>query len=80
MESDICLRPFTWLKESSEYARSHVYAGEVMEVVEAAARGSMKVETVDLSEDYLQAAGGLAQRKAAFAACRLAGVFHDSLR
>ena len=68
------LDPLTWLAESSRFARSHVYAGEVMEAVEAAARGSKKVETVDLSEEYLKAAGELAQRRAAFAARRLARI------
>ena len=73
------LDPLTWLHESSRFARSHVYAGEVMVAVEAAARGTLKVETVDLSEEYLKAAGELAQRRAAFAARRLAGIFRESL-
>ena len=53
---------------------------EVMAAVEAAARGGQKVETVDLSEEYLKAAGALARVRAAFAAHRLAGILSDSLR
>ena len=51
-----------------------------MEAVEVAARGTLKVEAVDLLEDYLKAAGGLAERLAAFAARRLAGILSDALR
>ena len=79
LESDICLKPQTWLSESSAYARSHVYAPEVMAAVETAAKGGQKVETVDLSEEYLKAAGRLARVRAAFAAHRLAGILSDSL-
>ncbi len=78
VDSVICLRPFTWLAKSSRFAQSHIYAGEVTEAVEAAAaaaRASKKVETVDLSEESLKAAGELSQRRAAFAARRLAGIF-----
>ena len=55
----------TWLHESSRFASSHVYAGEVIEAAEAVARGSLKVETVDLPKDCLKAAGELAERHAA---------------
>ena len=77
--ADIDLLPIPWLVESSAYARSHVYSEEVLGAVEAAVRGSQKIETVDLSKEYLKAAGSLAKTRAAFAAHRLAGVLHQSL-
>ena len=68
----------TWLAESAEYGRSHVYTPDVLAAVEAAARGGHKVETIDLSEEYLIAAGRVAQKRAAFAAQRLGMILkHD---
>lgn len=64
-----------WLAESAAFGRSHVYAPEVLDAVEAARRSrTTVVETVNLSETYLKAAGSLAQQRAAFAAHRLAHV------
>ena len=51
-----------------------------MEAVESVARGSLTVETVDLSEDYLKPAGELAERRAAFSAHRWARIPSDALR
>jgi hypothetical protein len=74
------LNPLTWLTESSEYAKSHVYTPEVLTAVEAAARRGQKVETVHLSEEYLKAAGEVARVRAAFAAQRLSEILAESLR
>ena len=74
------LEPLEWLTESSEFGKSHVYTPEVLSAVEAAQRaGAEKVETVDLPEAYLKAAGALAQKRAAFAAHRLAAVLAEDL-
>lgn len=73
------MNPMTWLAESAEYGRSHVYAPEVVAAVEAAARSGQKVETIDLSKEYLKAAGRLAQKRAAFAAQRLARILKEKL-
>jgi hypothetical protein len=67
------LDPLTWLSESAGFGRSHVYTPEVLEPVEAVSRGlTPKVATIELSDDYLTAAGGIARRRAAFAGYRLA--------
>ena len=71
--------PMIWLAESVEYGRTHVYAPEVLLAVEAAARGGQKMETIDLTEEYLKAAGQVARRRAAFAAQRLARVLREGL-
>ncbi len=74
------LEPLQWLAESSEFGKSHVYSAEVLDAVDAARRaGAEKVETVDLPEAYLKAAGALAQKRAAFAAHRLAAVLREDL-
>jgi hypothetical protein len=74
------LDPLQWLAESAEFGKSHVYTPEVLSAVEAAQRaGAEKVETVDLPEAYLKAAGALAQKRAAFAAYRLAAVLSEDL-
>ena len=74
------LEPVGWLAESSEFGKSHVYSREVLDAVEAARRaGAEKVETVDLSVEYLKAAGALAQERAAFAGRRLAAIFSEDL-
>lgn len=74
------LDPLTWLAESADYGRSHVYAPDVLSAVEAARRsGSQVVEVVDLSDEYQQAAAELARVRAAFAARRLAAVLHEGL-
>jgi hypothetical protein len=71
------LNPLTWLAESSEYGRSHVYAPEVLSAVEMAARTSQKLEMLDLSEAYLKAAGEVARIRVAFAAHRLAAILRE---
>ena len=74
------LEPLEWLRESSEFGKSHVYTPEVLSAVEAAQRsGAEKVEVVDLPETYLKAAGSLAQKRAALAAHRLARVLSEDL-
>lgn len=73
------LEPLTWLAESAEYGKTHVYTGEVLAAVKAAEQDSGKIETVDLSEKYLKAAGDLAKRRAAFAAVRLALILEKDL-
>jgi hypothetical protein len=74
------LEPLEWLSESAEFGKSHVYTPEVLIAVEAAQRtGAEKVETVDLPESYLKAAGSLAQKRAAFAAHRLAAILSEDL-
>ncbi len=75
------VEPLEWLSESAEFGKSHVYTPEVLSAVEAAQRtGAEKVETVDLPESYLKAAGSLAQRRAAFAAHRLAAIFGEDFK
>lgn len=75
------LEPKEWLHESVELARSYVYTQEVLDAVKAAQRaGAEKVETVDLPEAYLKAAGGVAQKRAAIAAFRLAAVLSEDLK
>ena len=74
------LEPLEWLTESSEFGKSHVYTPEVLSAVEAAQRsGAEKMEVVDLPESYLKAAGSLAQKRAAFAAHRLAAILGEEL-
>jgi hypothetical protein len=75
------LDPLTWLAESAEFGRSHVYTAEILEPVQATRRGlTPKVASVDLSEGYLREAGELARVRAAFAAHRLARILHHDLR
>ena len=75
------LEPLTWLAESAAFGKSNVYTPEVLAAVEAAQRsGAPKVEVVDLPESYLKAAGALAQKRAAFAAFRLAAVLSEDLK
>ena len=74
------LDPVTWLEESRELARTFVYTPEVLERVEAVDRGlTSKLESIDLSKEYLARAGGIAQRRAAFAAYRLAATLQQDL-
>ena len=75
------LNPLTWLAESREIGRIHVYAPEVLEPVQAVSRGlTTKVATIDLSEEYLTTAGNLARKRAAFAGHRLAQILRDDMR
>jgi hypothetical protein len=73
------LDPLTWLAESSEYGRSHVYTPEILTAVEAAARASQRLPMLDLSEGYLKAAGEVARIRAAFAGHRLAAILREGL-
>jgi hypothetical protein len=75
------LDPLIWLAESSEFGRSHVYTPEVLGPVDAVARQlTPKLEVIELSEDYLKAAGELARLRAAHAAHRLALILSQDLR
>ena len=75
------LNPLTWLSESVEVGRSHVYTPEVLEPIEAVSRGlTTKVATIELSDDYLTAAGDAARTRAAFAGHRLALILNHDLR
>ena len=78
-QKDSGLNPLTWLAESSEYGRSHVYTTEILSAVEAAARESLKLEMLDLSESYVKAASEVANLRAAFAAHRLALILREGL-
>lgn len=73
--------PLQWLTESSGFAASQVYSQQILDAVDAAQRiGTDKIETVDLPESYLKAAGALAQKRAAFAAHRLAAILSEDLK
>ena len=75
------LNPLTWLSESAEAGRSHVYTPEVLQPVEAVSRGlTTKVATIELPDDYLTAAGDIARQRAAFAGHRLALILSHDLR
>ena len=71
------LNPLTWLAESQQYGRSHVYTSAVLNAVQVAARGGKKVETIDLTDEYLKAAGQVARTRAAFAVQRLTGILRE---
>lgn len=74
------LEPLAWLSESEAFGRLNVYTPEVLAAVEAAQRsGAEKVEVVDLPESYLKAAGAVAQKRAAFAAWRLAAILSQDV-
>lgn len=71
------LDPLTWLLESQHDATESVYTAEVLTPIETAKPGD-KLESINLSEGYLKNAGAVAQRRAAFAAQRLAEILkHD---
>jgi hypothetical protein len=73
--------PDKWLREGSELAKSHVYTPEILVAIAAAQRiGTNQVEVIDLPEAYLQSAGTVAQRRAAFAAARLAKILREDLK
>ena len=75
------MKPLTWLSESAELGRSHVYTPEVLEPVQAVSRGlASKLATVELTDEYLKAAGELARKQAAFAAHRLARILSEDMR
>ncbi|MBS0204226.1 MAG: S1/P1 nuclease [Planctomycetes bacterium] len=75
------MNPLTWLAESAECGRSHVYTPEILAAVDAVARGlTRKIEVIELSDEYLQAAGELSRVRAAFAAHRLALILKKDLK
>ncbi len=75
------LNPLTWLSESAEVGRSHVYTPEVLEPVQAVARGlTTTVAVTELSEGYLTSAGDVARKQAALAGHRLALILSQDLR
>ncbi len=70
----------TWLSESREAAKAHVYTPEVIQVVSAAARIDLTApEVITLSEEYLWNAGRVAQARAIEAGYRLAEVWKAGL-
>jgi len=75
------LNPQLWLAESVEYGRSHVYSPEILNAVSAVERGlTAKLEPIDLSDEYLEEAGAVARRRAAYAAHRLARLLQRYLK
>ncbi|MCS7469555.1 hypothetical protein NZK35_23125 [Stieleria sp. ICT_E10.1] len=69
------LLPETWLTESREYGRSHVYTDEVTGPVIAASRGATaRLPKLKLSADYFVAEGKVARMQAKRAAYRVASV------
>ncbi len=75
------LNPLTWLSESAEVGRSHVYTPEVLEPVQAVARGlTTTVAVTELSDGYLTSAGDVARKQAALAGHRLALILSQDLR
>jgi hypothetical protein len=75
------LEPHTWLAESRKLGAYAVYSPEVMDAIAAVSRGlTQQVEVVDLPEEYLQRAGGIARTRAAEAAHRLAGILREALQ
>jgi len=73
------LDPLTWINESSELARLWVYTDEVIEPIEAVERKlKPKLTMIELSEEYLKAAGALAQKRAALAGYRLAKLIAEA--
>jgi hypothetical protein len=74
------LNPLTWLAESADFARSHVYTPDVLDALKAAAKSGQPLEELDVNEEYLKSAGRLAQVRVASAAHRLAGVWREALK
>jgi S1/P1 nuclease len=75
------LDPLIWLAESVEFEKSHVYSPDVLDPIQAVSRGlTPQLEMIDLSDEYLKAAGELARIRAAFAAHRLARILSSDLQ
>lgn len=75
------LNPIHWVSESRDIAKAATYTDEVLNPIKAAQRsGTDKVETISLSDDYLKAAGKVAQQRVAVAAHRLAAVWRMCLK
>lgn len=70
----------TWLQESHGLAKKYVYTDAVLNVVRDGESDSERSLTrLDLSEDYLKAAGGVAQRRAVQAGYRMAAAIDRQL-
>ena len=66
------LRPATWLAESAELGRTHVYTDEVTGPVIAASRGLTEgLQDLKLSEAYFRSAGEVARQRIKLAGLRL---------
>lgn len=75
------LKTDVWLNESREFANTYVYSPQILEAITVAIRTDAKeLRKIDLPEDYLKAAGGVAQRRAVEAAYRLSEVWRAALR
>ena len=79
VKKDDDTNPLKWLAESAEFGRSYVYTPDVLDAVEAAAKSGQKMEALNLSDEYLKAAGRVARNQAAFAAQRLAVVLKEGM-
>jgi len=73
------LEPEKWLEESRQAARVYVYAPEVLEPINVAMRsdGEVQLTPVNLSEDYLETAGWVAQLRAMQSSARLAALLSN---
>lgn len=72
------LAPETWLAESRNFARKYVYTSEVMDPITVAMRGrSTEIQTINLSEEYLETAGSIARIRAYQASFRLAEILKE---
>ena len=70
----------TWLSESRDFANSHVYSPQILEAITVAIRTDAKeLPKVDLPEEYLKEAGGVAQQRAVEAAYRLGAMWRVCL-
>lgn len=70
----------TWLTESREAAKAHVYTNEVIQAVSAASRTGAEIpEIITLPDEYLANAGRVAQVRAIEAGYRLAEVWKTGL-
>lgn len=70
----------TWLAESREAAKAHVYTPEIIQAVSAASRtGAESPENITLANEYLSNAGRVAQVRAIEAGYRLAEVWKVGL-
>lgn len=74
------LLPQTWLTESRELARTFVYAPEILLSLQQAAKAKTKPEPIDLSNEYLENAGRIAQVRASESSYRLAKIWTMATR
>ena len=74
------MRPLSWVKGSRQWAEVAVYTPEVLGPVRAVSNGfAENVPAIDLTQDYMQKAGKIAQLRAAMAGYRLAEVWRRAL-